>query len=1076
MAKFNIDTTEAKAMESLKDFQRATVERIDYLFRNGQNRVLIADEVGMGKTLIARGAIVKTARLRIEEGDDLLKVVYICSNTSIVNQNIQKLKVSNTAKIEGVSDTRLSMLHLKITEQEADENLRNGFIQLIPLTPDTSFRLTNGGGTVSERALMFAVLCRLPELAPHLQELEKMSVYCAESAWSFEKNEYAKKVAACESQTNGNYPANIIKRIYAYDRERPFLDMLVEHCAKRKNDSSPYNDVVILKNLRVMFARISTEMLHPDLVIMDEFQRFKFLLNSNHDSETSILAQNFLRGDTIRILLLSATPYKLYSTLDEIDEAQLDEHYSEFLQVMDFLFEDRKSAFHRVWSQYSVALHEMSDGNTAIIQVKNAAEKAMYAGVCRTERISVMESGDYTDDSSVKTPLTISDKDVLSYIEASNLLKAIGANCTLPLDYVKSCPYLISFMKNYKVKQNIEKYLASHPDEVDKARSDLLWVNPFHINNYRKLPSTNARLEKLKEIAFAGNAELYLWAPPNKPYYALQGAYRNSTDFSKVLVFSAWEMVPRMIGALVSYEAERRTVGKLAGMAKNVDRKNTRYNSRYRYPNHRLQFSLSGSEPQKMSLFCLLYPSKTLASLYTPIQSLNQGHTLADIEKEIKTQLRRKLSELKCYQQTESGPEDTKWYYLAPMLMDGVEWVDKWISSLEEAIRQDGGDVEETLSSDRGNKAFNLHLDRLRQYISDEAQLELGRMPGNLLNILTDMVLGSPAICVYRTNGGNVAYATSLAKIFVNYFNSTESTAIVELAAVKFHTKKADDNSHWQDVLLYCKDGCFQSMFDEYYHLIRESVIFSEDDNRDGRIQNIMLNDLRIHTASYEVDTFTTFKNRVQGERKRNLMRAHYAVGFISDRDDAKKSSRKDSIRGAFNSPLKPFVLASTSIGQEGLDFHNYCRKIMHWNLPRNPIDLEQREGRINRFKCLAIRQNVAAHYGTISFTEDVWSEMFHAAQAEKKEHQSDLVPFWCFGENQKIKIERIVPMYPMSKDEITYERLIKILSLYRLTLGQARQEELLEYIFRECGDTEELKKLFIDLSPFSKKFFADYP
>lgn len=60
--------------------------------------------------------------------------------------------------------------------------------------------------------------------------------------------------------------------------------------------------------------------------------------------------------------------------------------------------------------------------------------------------------------------------------------------------------------------------------------------------------------------------------------------------------------------------------------------------------------------------------------------------------------------------------------------------------------------------------------------------------------------------------------------------------------------------------------------------------------------------------------------------------------------------------------------------------------------------------------------------------------------------------------------------MYPMSKDEINYERLIKILSLYRLTLGQARQEELLEYIFKECEDTKELKKLFIDLSPFSKE------
>lgn len=67
------------------------------------------------------------------------------------------------------------------------------------------------------------------------------------------------------------------------------------------------------------------------------------------------------------------------------------------------------------------------------------------------------------------------------------------------------------------------------------------------------------------------------------------------------------------------------------------------------------------------------------------------------------------------------------------------------------------------------------------------------------------------------------------------------------------------------------------------------------------------------------------------------------------------------------------------------------------------------------------------------------------------------------------VHIATFVPMYPMSKDEVNYERLIKILSLYRLTLGQARQEELLEYLFKEFKETSGLKKLFIDLSPFSK-------
>lgn len=145
----------------------------------------------------------------------------------------------------------------------------------------------------------------------------------------------------------------------------------------------------------------------------------------------------------------------------------------------------------------------------------------------------------------------------------------------------------------------------------------------------------------------------------------------------------------------------------------------------------------------------------------------------------------------------------------------------------------------------------------------------------------------------------------------------------------------------------------------------------------------------------------------------------------------------------------------------------NSNRRFYRWT-----NDLEQREGRINRFKCLAIRQNVADKYGKadgITFKRDIWTEMFEAAKAEKQNDQSELVPFWCFGKNQSVKIERLVPMYPMSKDEVNYERLIKILSLYRLTLGQARQEELLEYLFKEFKETSGLKKLFIDLSPFSK-------
>ena len=44
-------------LEGLKNFQIETVNSVIDRFNNGQNKVLVADEVGLGKTLIARGVI-----------------------------------------------------------------------------------------------------------------------------------------------------------------------------------------------------------------------------------------------------------------------------------------------------------------------------------------------------------------------------------------------------------------------------------------------------------------------------------------------------------------------------------------------------------------------------------------------------------------------------------------------------------------------------------------------------------------------------------------------------------------------------------------------------------------------------------------------------------------------------------------------------------------------------------------------------------------------------------------------------------------------------------------------------------
>ena len=102
-----------------------------------------------------------------------------------------------------------------------------------------------------------------------------------------------------------------------------------------------------------------------------------------------------------------------------------------------------------------------------------------------------------------------------------------------------------------------------------------------------------------------------------------------------------------------------------------------------------------------------------------------------------------------------------------------------------------------------------------------------------------------------------------------------------------------------------------------------------------------------------------------------------------------------------------------------------------------------------------------------------MWSQLFDEALAkEKGPRDPELIPYWVFGKNQQVKIERHVPVYPMSRDSMRYERLIKILSLYRLTLGQPNPEELLEYMYTNCSE-ENIKKLtkgHIDLCPWNKK------
>ncbi|MCQ2522167.1 MAG: helicase [Lachnospiraceae bacterium] len=1081
-----LDDIENMVISGLKDFQKATVERIDYLFRSGKKRVLVSDEVGLGKTLIARGTVAKFAKLRKEEGDDLVKVVYICSNSAIADQNLNKLRITRDIKSEDASYSRLSMQHLNIFKQEKDVELRNGYIQLIPLTPDTSFRLTSGTGTARERALMFAILKRLPEIKKYESALEEMMIDNANKAWPYRKDYYEREVALVNNHTGGKYLKYMIHQLSGelqkvYKEGKSFLSTLLsglKGIKKNKDNPKDYRDIVMA--LRLIFAKITLDRLEPDLVIMDEFQRFKYLLNAEIDSEVGMLADKFFNAKKPpRMLLLSATPYKMYSTLEEIDETNNDEHFNEFLSVMDFLRHYEKgSNFEEVWNNYSVKLKEFTSGDEAFLSVKNEAEEAMYENVCRTERISEKENADIIDSSDAKEPLKVLKEDIISYLDAQKVLDGMGKAINVPIDYVKSSPYLFSFMKEYKLKKVVEEYFANHPYELGKIDKKSLWISKKAIDNYEKLPLNNARLARVMKCVFKNSAELLLWIPPCVPYYEPKGVYENTTGFSKTLIFSSWEMVPRMISSFISYESERRTIGALKENEKQIEVKYFTDGDK-RYPSQRLNFSVKDSALSGMSLFTLLYPSKTLAGCYDPIKCFNKKMSLSEIEKEVSNKIEKLVSR---FEGKNAGLADNRWYYMVPILLDDEDYVTNWLNHTVEIASYGKGEEKESRT-----KGFMAHISQVRKFYEEytsEGTLNLGKKPDDLVEVLTDMALASPSICVLRTYNHyagdevfNKNYLTSqIGRMFINRMNTPESTAVIEIAC-----GKQSEDAHWKNVLNYCKCGNFQAMYDEYAHLLTNGI--DDNENLLESLHQMVKESMDFRTSVYEADTFDSFSHKVKHSTKDKEekvppkyksanMRSHFATAFTRGDNEEKDGDRKKAVRNAFNSPFRPFVLASTSIGQEGLDFHNYCRRIVHWNIPSNPIDLEQREGRINRFECLVIRQNVAKRYGSSSVKDDIWKDLFEKAKKkEKKGTSSDLIPYWGLRESEDmIKIERIVPLYPFSRDTLSYRRLIKILSLYRLTLGQARQEELLEYLFENSKKLDNLQSFFINLSPFYKK------
>jgi len=1070
-------------LDGLKDFQRQTVEYVFqrlYTAPDATHRFLIADEVGLGKTLVARGVIARTLEHLWNTGRRL-DVVYICSNADIARQNINRLNL--TGQPDFALASRITLLPIQI------QDLQSNRVNFISFTPSTSFDLKSGMGTGWERVLLYWLL---------------------QQAWGF-------KQASALNVLRGEMGSERFRNwIRSFDRGRieqtlagKFIDELAKHPNLREDfddlcDIYKRADSVVpfgfrqkrsrwIGEVRGLLARSCLTALEPDLIILDEFQRFKHLLDDQ--SEDSELARHLFNYSTeheaARVLLLSATPYKMYTLSHE----DADDHYRDFVQTLRFLFNDpvRTEHLEKLIREYRQELFRLREGDlTQLREIKAELEKSLRGVMVRTERLAASEDRDGMLVQVPPASLPLKSDDLHTYLGLAKIAGILEQPA--PLEYWKSIPYLFNFMDDYQFKTEFKSSfgdpeLASSVTETLRTHPQIL-LSFQEIENYAQLDPGNARLRSLLADTIGSGVWRALWLPPSISYYQLEGVFADPSlaRFTKRLVFSAWRAVPKAISVFLSYESER-----MMFQAFRKDSRNTKMARERRRP--LLRFSQSEDRLTGMPVLGLIYPSQVLARTID-LDPLRQGARLSNealptLEKLIidaEGQISDLLRVLPISTIT-TGTEDERWYWAAPMLLDAQAfpeitrawWQLDQGSSLagEWAGLDNNTDDSDNAETD---SYWGKHIEEAQKLLREffAAQLQLGRMPADLPRVLAQMSLAGLGVTSLRTllrvtgkPGSSSAIrsittnAARIAKSFLFIFNLPESMAMIR------SLNRAEP--YWRRVLEYSAAGGLQGVMDEYMHVLHESLGLQDmpPESMTAALAEHVCEVLTYRTSTPNMDN-------IQPESVTPItsygMRGRFAMRFGDEKNDGgAEPTRADRVRSAFNSPFWPFVLATTSIGQEGLDFHTYCHAVVHWNLPTNPVDLEQREGRIHRYKGHAIRKNLAKVYAlpdlvSLMDTEtDVWEVLFRSARATGAKNTSELSPFWVYQLEGGAKIERHVPALPLSRDQLNLDSLQKSLAMYRMVFGQNRQEDLLAYLVAHFP-TEKLKilmnELRVDLSP----------
>lgn len=1037
----------------LRPFQQHTVEHVVDRFYgpDGCSRFLVADETGLGKSMVARGVIARAIEhLEDDPAIDRIDVLYVCSNVDLARQNLRRLNVTGGADVPMPGRLGLLAVHSRNLKHRTDNGRKP--INLVSLTPGTSFEKGHQTGRRDERALLFWLLDRHLDMSKRQRNAALKLLRGQVDASRFPDD-----VEGFIAANTDRLDLGIEKRFVTAIQKTPangttlldeFTDLLpgrIPGIRAPKPDPTAVRSLI--GRLRTALAHAGVEALEPDLIILDEFQRFTDLLDTQ--TEAGELAEQLFGYPDARVLLLSATPYKPLTLAGETEPGQ--SHQDQFLSTVNFLAKGARAGLAAEVTEQLDLFRSSIVGRIDARPAVDALEKLLLDVMCRTERPTT-EARNMVDERAVLVDGITAD-DLLDYVALEEL--STLADARLNIDYWKSVPLFANFMDTYQLGRKLADVLAGEDGaDARKAIDRLTRLDPDAVLRLEALSPGNPRFRRL-----AGDAagwERLLWVPPSLPYLAPGGVFADPAieSMTKKLVFSAWSSTPPAVASLLSYDADRRiaeTSAEASDGSTSLEQIGARLFGDDDAPvvPPRLDFRVRDGRAERMTALALFWPMPHLAERSDPLAAARDVRAVvsaADAEAQVAASLRDDLQGVP----TNNASEHQHQYWAWPLSQEpGLTNLLTSISPADLAGALHGHDPSE----DEGTQ-LRPYLSELRNLTADGPT----HIPADLAAVTAQLGMHSPANCAWRALGrlglpstaseeGRWLAAAVVASGLRSTFNRWQSILLLD--------REYPEGSYWQKVLRYCADGNLQALLDEYlFHLATDLGLQSVDDDGLRVLAETAAQAMSLRPARYQATD-------PLGEHPPIRFPARFAMQYGAKATD--ESFRPSDIRKSFNSPFWPFVLVSTSAGQEGIDFHPWCHNVAHWNTPSNPVDFEQRDGRVNRFRGHAVRRNIVDAHRTEIFGP-METSPWAAAYKLPEPGLDGLIPDWIHPGPHKV-IRDVMP-YRLSRDTRRLQRIKSDVARYRLAFGQPRQEDLMALLEADGVDDESAANLRLNLRP----------